>query len=512
MQYHLKKVNEDLYDISLQLTALSINNIEWGCLYSGLGIIHTPDEKEKKHLSSIFKENNEKLYILENLVLTKCIYSKGKPFFSPQPDCVLDPGKYMWDYKTFEKTINPSTQAFAVLASLRSADFIFEYNKALALVLFKISQLYYEFLSTFLRNEEGLFISYENKSKEIKDNLKLKALKEDPSILTQVYVHEAALMLKSISQKDEYVKYFKNQKNFYSNDVKNIFNFIFENYNELLDLSSKDMSLCISSLCRCCIISKEEEDITNYRHLIALLCAELESRVKITGEVDKNYNANDNATLITHFRTASALMEGYMETDIDKFKELSLSIFGYVKDLLDENTGLFIMKDTDNISYTIRDIAEINKLLLLLYNDSVSEEIIKILKNFYKSSIIDSGIVLSLPDFNISFGNTNSSYSVSSPLSHENNKAPVFIKGFKISKDETKLYSQSKRYHSNYSLYSSYIFLTYFSPYLKLKETVIEKESLNFEKDVNANSENIYNVNTNAESTLPSSEYYMERI
>lgn len=510
MQYHLKKVNEDLNDISLQLTALSINNIEWGCLYSGLGIIHTPDEKEKKHFSSIFKENNEKLYILENLVITKCIYSKGKPYFAPQPDCILDPGKYMWDYKSFEKTINPSTQAFAILSSLRAADFIYEYNKPLSLVLLKISQIYYEFLSTYLRNEEGLFISYENKSKEINDNLKLKAIKDEPSILTQVYVHEAALMLKSMSQREEYEKQFKNYKNFYSNDVKNIFNFIFQNYNELLDLSSKDISLCISSLCRSCNLSKEDEDVTNYRHLIALLCAELESRVKITGEVEKNYNIYDNATLITHFRTASALIEGYLETDIDKFRELSFSIFRFVKDLFDENTGLFSMKDSDEVSYTIRDIAEITKSLLLLYNDSQNEEIIKILKSFYKSSIVDSGIVLSLPDFNMNFGNTNNDYSVTAPLSHEINKAPVFVKSFKISKNETKLYLQSKHYHSNYSLYTSYIFLTYFSPYLKLKESVIDNELLDLEKNMNTNNENIFNINPQA--NLPSSEYYMERI
>jgi hypothetical protein len=50
LYYHLKYSSEELTDIAHKLSYVSLKNIEWSCLYSGMGIIHPLSEKEIKKL------------------------------------------------------------------------------------------------------------------------------------------------------------------------------------------------------------------------------------------------------------------------------------------------------------------------------------------------------------------------------------------------------------------------------------------------------------------------------
>lgn len=472
MHYQLKKVPKKLEDIALSLCCISTNNIIWNCLYSGMGIIHSLSEKEFKKMVGeleIFERDKE---LFNNLVILKCIYKKGKPTFSKPPEEILNPGSYMWDFKSFNKLVCPSVQSFGILSLCSGADMVSINNMALGRLMVKNSQTYWDFTSTYLRNSDGLFSAVEDKSKTLSGELKVKESKNSPKLIDQLFIFEALLMLYHSGIKNSSEKKHEELYTKYTGEALNIFNYIFENYNQLMELTSKEISLCISSLSRCCSLEHNEEMIASYRHLIALLCAELETRIKVTGEVERNFNDLSASSFTTHFRAASALMEGYIETGIEKFKELSLRIYNYVEYYYDPASGLFTQGDSSDISCSIRDTAEILKSLLLYYTVIENENILEMLSGFYTASIQNSGIVQSIYKRNENLLGHDITFSENIPLMEETQRAPVFMRSFRISREKVSTCTVSRNYHSFYGLYSSYLFLHYFKQITKNKEYI----------------------------------------
>jgi hypothetical protein len=468
LYYHLKYSSEELTDIAHKLSYVSLKNIEWSCLYSGMGIIHPLSEKEIKKL---LQNQNTKESINElasNVNLLKCIYKKGKPIFSTPPDDVPNKGRYMWDFNSFNKTILCNSQAFAILSLCKAAEILIPSNKPLSMLMIKNAEIYFDFASTYLRNEEGLFISVEDKSKNTNfDELKLKPCQKESKLIDQVFMHEALVTLYYTVSKDEFKEFCSQDSIKYLDHARALFHYIFENYYMIYELTSKEISLCISSLSRCCAVENNHEQVVNYNHIIALLCAELESRIKITGEVEKSFNNSSPASLVTHFRVASAFMEGFVQTNIEKFKDISFMIMNYLNDLYDVSTGLFIQGDDNKLSCSIRGIAEMLKCLwlhcLLFKGD---QKTIDTIYSLYKASVEESGIIQCIPEKTILLNDNNIVFTDTIPLAHDVNKAPVFMRSFKINFKKASACSASKHFNSLYSLYSSYLFLNYIYPYV----------------------------------------------
>lgn len=448
---------------------MSIDNIKWSCLYSGAGILHILTEKEIKKLFNSIDFSDEFKNMLQDIILIKCLYKKGKPVFSCPPAEIINPGKYMWEFESFNKVILPSTQAFAILSLLKAAELIQDEDKILACVMVRSAEIYYDFTTTYMRNEDGLFVSVENKSKYINGELKIKPVQKDIKLIDQVYMHEAFLYLYYLTSNKENNICYSSGCEKYKTDARNLFEYIFNNYNILLEMSSKEISFSISSLARCCSFEKDLQQKAYYQHLIAVLCAELESRIKITGEVEKNYNDFAVSSMATHFRAASSLAEGYLETRIDKFKESSLKIFNLLYDLYDPTYGLFIQGDYSKVSYSIRNIVEIIKCLFILYTLEPSEKLLEILNEFYKSSIETSGILQSISSKHLNFSGYDVTMPDNIPVVDETDRAPVFVKSFRITYKKVSAPTVSKQFNSFYSLYSSYLILHYISSTLKPK-------------------------------------------
>lgn len=470
MEGQPKGVDDSLLKMALRLSSFSLSNIEWGCLYSGAGIIHILNDKEINKLFGKFKYD-EKKHLLNNLVIIKCLYKKAKPSFTKPPEEILNPGKYMWDFTSFNKEILPSSQALGMLSLCKAAEFYRTENPTLGAIMLKNAQIYYDFTTTYLRNDEGLFISAEDKTKFINDNLVIKQSKSSSKLTDQALMHEALLTLHSITSKGNIEAYRSHKSETYLKEANNIFKYLFSNYNHLLEESSRDISQVISSLARCCRIQRDTESRVNYNHLIALLCAELESRIKITGEVEKNHDNLDPASLVTHFRSASALVEGYKETGIEKFKDISLRIFRFLEELYDYSMNLFVVGDYKKIGYSSRDIAEVLKALLMYYSLEKNDRILQMIIGFHEASIERSGLVQSVPANKLSLEGFENIKDIIVDQTEESTKAPVFLKSFRINNKKSSICTVSGYFSSNYSLYLSYMALYYFTPLINSGET-----------------------------------------
>lgn len=463
----IKNMPQSLEKTAAKLCLLSKNNIIFSCLFSGMGIINTLKDKEYKKLASNSDPINCDKELLNNTAMLKCIYKKGKPIFSTPPEEILNAGKYMWEFKGFNKLILPEAQSFAMLSLLSIEELLDMNEKTLREIILKNSRIYYDFSSAYLRNSEGLFVTVEDKTKDIKDELKIKESKKSAKLINQVYFFEALIMLADKLSPKSGTDDSKDPLIIYKDESKNIFNYIFENYHLLLEMSSKEISLSISSLARSSKYCSDTELTASCNYLIALLCAELETRIKINGEVERNFDDLSASSFVTHFRAGSALIEGYMETGIEKFTDISKRIFNYIEDFYDYASGLFVIGDYSEASYSIRDICEIVKGLLLHYLVSKREDILEMLIKFYNASIENSGILQCVTKRKDVFLGADIEFSECIPLMGEIQKAPVFLKSFRLSREKIYTSSASKHYNSYYSLYSSYLFIHYFGQIVK---------------------------------------------
>lgn len=454
----INKLNESnplLEEMGLKLLGMSANTIKWSCLFSGAGI---PCLSDKENEDGLIKKSDE------NMCILNCLYKKANPEYKMSH--IGDPKATLWANKSFNKEISPVTQAFTILSLCNLSELLYEEDPYLGNILLKNAEMIHAFTSSQLRGKDGLFVPYEDKTKACHREIRLKPLKHQPRLTEQIYFFEASLYLNYITSNETYREYNNEKSENYLIEARNIFNYVFENYHYLLELTSKQISLIISSLTRCCELEGDITQLSNYSQLIALLCAELETRIKVTGEVERNFNNTTTASLVTHFRTASAFLEGASITGIRKFENHSHNIIDYVFRLFDYSKGLFILGDSNEISYSIRDISEILKSMFEIYSIDQDETQLKIILSFYNSTFEKSGIFpYSLEGFPKSL-DTNISAMLSFINPSDIKKAPVFLKSFRFSYKKLSTYNCSKHFNSEYALYSSYIFLNYLSKHL----------------------------------------------
>jgi len=478
--YDFKENNYVFKDLCDSLCLWSVNNVKWSCLFSGIGIIGPLSKKEIKKIESLYRDKKELKHTIDNVVILKCIYKKGKPVFSQQPSYIVNPGKYMWNPSSFSKIINPSSQAFAVLSLLKSAVLIKDSDELTAYMMLKCAESIYNFTSTYLKNDQGLYTSCENKGKKASDKISLKYLKSNPKLIDQVYMHESALYFSHIaSHFSENIDSKTALK--YKDDAKHIFFYLFNNYNTLLNISSRDISLCISSFCRCYEIEDNTAAKKAYRDLIVILCAELESRINENGEVARRRENLAKASFISHFRAVNALLEGYMATNIDKFKCSANKISEYLLNFYNQSSGIFNPSNESKMSLTIRDLCEIFKFLVLYSSVNKDANIFELINNFYYITLKSSIIVQSIPEDEQKYIWENAELPSGSPPCHGTNKAPVFLKSIKMDFKKNGIPTPSKSFNSLYSLYSSYCFLFYLSSIAINQNKIDTDEKINEE-------------------------------
>lgn len=468
MHYKLRNIYENLDELQYKLITFSLDNIRWSCLYSGMGIITPLTQKELEQILKIDNNEDNMRHTLNNYVPISCIYDKGVSSFTEPPVEILNPGMYMWDFDSFNKKISVQNQAYAILCLSRYSESLYEQSPGEGYLMVKTARMFYDFISTYLRNSDGLFVNGFDKTKNFEKKLKIKIEEDNAELYDQVIVFEAILTLyKTISNK-AIKEYYTSKCKIYLNDALSLFNYLFDNYMLFLDLPTKELAQCISALSRCAEICNELQLKNNIKFIITNLCAELETRIKITGEVNKNPEDNCSASLITHFRATSAMLEGYSQTNITKFIESATCINNSLQDLYDSSSGLFLSGNHRSINYNMGDISEIIKYFVLRHLIFKDINAMSALREFYNSSLEKTSIIQSIVKNSIKINEVDYFLNENIPLMEEIGKAPIFLKNFKLKLKKKLEFETSKYFCSFNGLYSSYILLYYLD--LKVQE------------------------------------------
>lgn len=444
--------NNTLSGIALKLSFMSITNVEWSCLYSGAGILHSSGEKL----------NRGKNNLPVNISYLKCLYKKSKPVFLKPPDHSDLDEALSWDDKSFSRVISPASQAMAILSMCTCAELLYPSDPQLAASLAKNAGYCMDFSSGFMRNSDGLFITMEDKTKILDEELKLKPCSKNARPSDQVLMHEAAACLYNATSQESMKELLSPQAEQYKQEAESILSFIRENLPQLLSSSSKDLSVCISSFSRCLRFENYSTHMDEIKELISILCAELETRIRITGEVESGPDSFNTSSMMTHIKVASAMLEGYEVSGILKFKELGIRVYNYLEDLYNPDIKLYIEGSPSKTTCSIRDLADIMKLQLMKYNLDSDIKTGKRLEDMYSTLIEKSGIMQSSPGRQLNIGGQLISFPEHIPDAMSTGRAPVFVKSIKFNLKKETGAKASKHFNSLYSLYASYTFLHYF--------------------------------------------------
>ncbi|MCX7904712.1 MAG: hypothetical protein N2486_09420 [Caloramator sp.] len=431
-----------------KLKYYALNNIIWTLFYSGCGIPYFFSEKDRKHISEISCDEDKEF--IENLMPLYCLYREAKASFSEAPSSIVNPGKYVWDFNSFKKEITVSSQVFAItsMISLLRQNSITE---AKDFIIRRQVKNFIDFLTAYLRNKDGLFVHAEDKTKFIGDNLKLKQNSKEFDFLDQVLVFEAIMAYKDTLKENS------EKEKIYKLEGEKIFKFIYENFNIALEITTRNLSLIISSLYRASKYIKDEEMLASICELIALGCAEIESRIKISGEIEKSPINFLPASMITHFRAASGLLEGYLITKIEKFLVSGEKILNMLLETFNTTLGIFAIED--EVKYSTRDAAEVIKCLYTYYSIKKDDRLLEIVDSFISNTI--EKLVQSTVERKTNINGFDIEISENIPLFSEVNLAPVFLKSINISNNLIPLSEVSKKVDNQFSIYASSIFINF---------------------------------------------------
>ena len=429
-----------------ELFHLSKESIKTLYLNSKCGIVFPFRSSKKSHTST------NDINISKDFSPLVCIYKKSSPLF------IHNKLSYGFDTSSFKREISPTANALFTMSLLELIEYYSLFqdkseNISNLNALYKIlckKQL--EFYNTNLRNSEGFFIDKKN---SITDSSKDYNLVDDSK---KIKIQDQAYMMIA----------------YYSYGISNIDDPLKSEYKsfslQILDmlLSYKDYIYSLS-LTECCMILTALNIFfeISYNESCRELIMDLSDY--IINIYEKLNKSEDNIEISCML--CFALNNSYSNTQIINFKDKSLNILAYLKDIYDDNKKLFLKPSSKKeIKYSSTELCLYLLITLLDTDDNKS------LYDLYKTTIINSGIITSWPDAptlddierykNLSLLSDDmidEGYfrADNFPSFHDTGLASIFLKNIIYSRKKDTFYSSKNTFDSGKNAFIFYLFIHY---------------------------------------------------
>ena len=452
-------------------------------LMSGFGLPWNHNRAKVEKWFNITNNEDIKHTIPENITLLRAIYKKGEPHYcNTYNENERDYHNYLWDDLSFKKVISPTAQSYLIMDEIILAKYFNDCSnnefsikesllekKAISVLLINSAIIQAEFLSNYLRNADGLFISKTDISENEYGEPSLKDTDNPPSISEQALTMKAFTLLSNILNDDNYPSFKNIDLSLKSRSLADqIYSMFQESKEEIFNSKTRDLCDVISSsIFYCKSITHDNSDLLNYATILSL---ELESRVDMSGNLKRFPYENDLTSNSSCFLAMKTLIESYKTTDIYKFQNTAELLYKKLDLLWNPICSLYTLDDEDKFRYTLRDVGSVIAGLnsIRLFGNEFCDDARSKLISFFNTAVNNSGLVQScIPppqsddcEGYLSYSRNNCCgvvhedfchYNI--PLSKETNIAPVFAKKFTYKHKKQKFDVNSKSFYSDYALF-----------------------------------------------------------
>lgn len=425
-------------------------------------------------------ENN----IPENLMLLRAVYKKGSPhYYNAYNGNRNDYQNFLWDDSSFKKIITPTSQSYLIMDEIMLAKYFCDCSnidfqeteniaekKALSLYLINSAVIQAQFMSDYLRNYDGLFISKIDKSESPYGQPHLEDIDKQPAVSEQALALEAFCMLANTLENKAYPLLenpdFSTICKKYAEEIYVMFH---NSFDDIFLGKTKELCNIISACIEYYKTNPNDKDILNY---ITTLSLELESRIDMSGNVLRFPDHGSLTSNSSCFLAVKTLIQAYKVTGIYKFQKSADLVYKKLNLLWDPYSNLYSLDSDDKYKYTLRDVGSVIgglNAIRLFGEDEYRQDSEYKLVSFFNAAVNTSGLVQAsqppprLDDcegyFSCSRNNTDSIIyedfcSPGIPQSLEAGLAPVFGKKFTYKPKKRKYNINSTSFYSDYALYT----------------------------------------------------------
>lgn len=370
----MHKLNKS--NIENQLVYLSRQTINHIVLHSKCGIYCSIKELKDKNIS------NMDANILDNFYPLISVYKKANAHFADITSSLC------WDEDSFKKEIDIGANALMTLCILELIPYYkifkekYPQKYIFSCIYEKLAKKQLEFYSSYLRNEEGVFVDKKNISDPEINELKFEEKNKKFKFSNQALIM-AAFNSYSLLSTDKDSQMFKD----FALDILKMF---LEYKEDLYTLSFDELNkLCLSFN----IVFKSSNNFDMLTLLIDLWECLYDNYIN-NAFVDSDNEIEYNCL----FYINTILL--YQNTKMLKFGESSEQIYSKLIRLYNPELGIFFKtSDKKEISFSSAEIS-LYLLCVLLHSKfgttDTNDDIVAL--DIFKRQVIDSGIILSWPD------------------------------------------------------------------------------------------------------------------
>lgn len=361
-------------DIEGQLFYLSREAIKTIVLNSKCGILSSFRASKKSS-----RTNN--ISILNDFSPLICLYRKSSPVF------IHNKSSHGFDEASFKKDISPATNALMTLSLLELSRYYSYYKNnnrnidSLSEAYSYLSKEQLEFYYENLRNAEGIFVEKKNVSDGNAKGYNLIDKNKKFNFVDQAFMMNAY-----------YTYAHDNPDDPSSDDYKN---FSLQILDMFLDFKDLLYNLSFEDGCKILLSFNVLYDISKEEKCKSLIIDLSDFLITKFDEKDYYIDSLDSASLF-----GLSLLDSFKHTGIMTFKEKSDEIFEKLKELYNDEKGMFIkLTDKKEVKYSSFDICF---YFLFIFIGSKEKdnmfEYRSMISNLYRKYFISSGCVYSWPE------------------------------------------------------------------------------------------------------------------
>lgn len=437
---------ESFYDnesVAKYLEYMAYLNTVSFSLLSGCGITKSITDKRSKY---------------SNITINIGLYKKAIPEYVNKPSNPFDFNTYVWKDKKVKRTISPLVQALSVTAMNLSARKILNGTLSIRnrdemiyfLAYASVAQL--NFMYDNLTNDNLLY-SCKHKTDALGNDI-LEMDEMSLNMLSQYYACEAAALTQDLINRTKY--YLKLS----SNSKKALDSLL----PDLCHIAMKD-SLYTSSriLCQLCDSLINIYEYTSFSkaliyNTVNVLGQELCERITSKGEIMRIPNDTKISSFFTLLLSLSTLSRLYLLFGFPNYLSCSNTLFMAIKEYWNEEEGIFLKTENNNMKYSIKDISAIFSSLSNFRkcaDSSAIYDIDRMISSSFRNMILKSGIFInqSYPILDEEIINLPKTINTSKKA------PPVFLERIEYKIDKSKFKIIDDYFNAEYSLWSCRLLL-----------------------------------------------------